>query len=187
MSDNFISLNGSHIKLTRHISIGHDELAITTSIGISVPDDLKQHARKTLGVAFRAVTGHDKVRESNVVLVVGAISCVTSLPAGREHDLETDTICAVGIEVRLIGHEVAIQGALRSLGIVEAVEANGALSQDFLGSLTQRSPERFCRIWLSWVTSSVGAAVSVASDHAEIGRESLDVVSIEKIVSRTLY
>lgn len=44
-------------------------------------------------------------------------------PAAREHQLETKTIGAVGIEVSLVWHEVSIERTFRGFGVVEAVEA----------------------------------------------------------------
>lgn len=104
---------------------------------MSVPDNLEQHAWKTIRIAGRAVSSHDEIGVGNVVLVVGAIGSIASLPARREHDLKTDTIFAVGIEVCLVRQEVAVQSTFGCLIVVKAVEADGTLSQNLLARLTQ--------------------------------------------------
>lgn len=94
---------------------------------------------------------------------------VDTIPARGEHELETDAIGAVGVNVVLGGQEVTVQRALSGLGVVEAVESEGTLLQVVLGGLAEGSPQGLGRVGVlvAGVTDSVVTALGVSGDHAE--------------------
>ncbi|CAF3585823.1 unnamed protein product [Fusarium graminearum] len=94
-----------------------------------------------------------------MVLVVFTVDCITTLPARREHELETNSILTVRIKVALVGHVVAVKSAFRSLIIVEAVEAKRTLSQITLRSLAKSLPLGLLRVWFAWVTEGVCSSI----------------------------
>lgn len=110
-----------------------------------------------------------------MALVVARIQ-VDAIPAGREHEFETQTVRTVRVNVILGRHEVTVQRTLGSLAVVEAVESEGALGQVVLAGLVESSPFRLSRvrILIAGVADSVVAAIAVSSNHAETGREGLD-------------
>jgi hypothetical protein len=107
-----------------------------------------------------------------------------AIPAAWEHQLQTDTINAVGIKISLVWHEVAIKGTLRSLSIVEAIETHRSLLKEGLGVVWGVVPERLfdVRDWVAEV-----AVVGIASNHVEVCREgrqaSIASVGVKKVVS----
>lgn len=133
-------------------------------------------------MALRAVTAHDHVRVSNVALVIFTVG-VLAIPARGEHDLNTETILAVAVEKLLLGQVVAVKGGLGGSGVVEAVEADGTLGKVLLVDLAQRSPVRFGWVGFLRVTGGERTPVGVASKHAEILGETLDLLTIKQIVT----
>ena len=101
-----------------------------------------------------------------------------AIPARREHELETDTILAVRIQVILVRKEVAVQGRFRLLGIVETVESNSLLLKSELGHLIA-GPLGLGRVW---DRPCEVAEERVSGYHPEVGRERLDVLSVQEIV-----
>lgn len=168
--------------LTRDVAVGENKATIATFECGSVPNGLVQKTGQTHVKAFRASSSHDKIRESNMVTVVVAVEGL-AVPAGGEHDLETNTVLTVGIKVGLLGHVVAVKSSLRILGIVQAVETKGALREGVLASLLHGGPSRLLGVWFARVSSSVGTSFSVARHHSETFRKSGDVVAVEQIVT----
>ncbi len=106
-------------------------------------------------------------------------------PAAREHQLETNTISAVGIEVSLVRHEVSIERTFRGLGVVEAVEAQSGLLKEGLGVVRRLVPQRLLNV-RDGIVREV-AVVGIASNHLETRREGrqggVTSVRIKKVVS----
>lgn len=117
-----------------------------------------------------------------MVLVVLAVSGSTTSPARREHDLESDTILAMLIKVGLVREIMAVKRALGGLGVVQAVEADCALSQILLFGLAEASPLRLVRVRLAWVTDSVRSSVIASRDHSESRGKGGNIISVEKVV-----
>lgn len=158
-----------------NITIGIDELARLSNEVLGSPDGLV-HETRDLGLeALGAVAVHNKIGVGQVVPVVIRIE-ILAVPARREHDFGANAVGAVGIEVVLVGHVVTVQGALRLLAVVEAVETGGTLSQVELRSLSKAGPFGLLGVGILDVGTSnrVVAAVSVSGNHAESGRERLD-------------
>jgi hypothetical protein len=168
--------------LTRDVTVGENKATIATLKCGSVPNGLVQKTGQTHVKTLRASSSHDKIRESNMVTVVVAVEGLTG-PAGGEHDLETNTVLAVGIKVGLLGHVVAVKSSLRILGIVQAVETKGTLGEGVLASLLHGGPSRLLGVWLTGVSSSVGTSFSVARHHSETFGESGDVFAVEQVVT----
>lgn len=126
-------------------------------------------------MSVRAVTSDDQVRVGNVALVVVGIK-VDTVPARRKHELGTNAIGAVGIDVVLSGQEVTVERAFCSLTVVKAIETDRTLSQIFLGGLAKTGPLRLGRVGLlvRVVADGVVASIAVTSNHAETRRESRD-------------
>lgn len=160
-----------------NVTVGEDELARLALECLGSPDGLV-HETRNLGLeALGAVAVHDKVGVSHVGPVVLRVE-VLAIPARREHDLGANTIGAVGIEVVLVGHVVAVQCALGSNAVVEAVEADGALSQVGLRSLSKLGPHGLLRVDILDVATGDGIVTTrvVSGNHAESGRKSLDAL-----------
>ena len=94
---------------------------------------------------------------------------VLASPAAREHQLETNTIGTVGIEVRLVWHEVSIERTFRGFGVVEAVEAQGGLLKEGLGVVRRLVPQRLLNV-RDGIVREV-AVVGIASNHLETRRK----------------
>lgn len=170
-------------ELTGRIAVSDDELAVAVGIRGSIPDDLVHETRNANGIVFGASSRHDQVREGDVALVIITVRLVASFPAGGEHDLESDAIRAVGVEISLVGQVMAIKSALWVFGVVQAIESKRTLGQGVLVGLAKRFPEGFLRVRLAWISSCVRSSVIRSRQHPEVGRESGDVVAIEKVVT----
>lgn len=110
------------------VAVGEDELAVDAGELGCVPDGLVEEAGEAGGEALGAGAVHHAVGVGDVVhLVLG--SDVLAVPARGEHELGADAVLAVGVEVGLVGHEVAVEGALGRDVVVEAVEADGLLRE----------------------------------------------------------
>ena len=118
-----------------------------------------------------------------MVFVVCAIDFITTFPARRKHELEANSVNAVGIKIVLLGEIVAIESTLRVLGVVQTIEPDGALSKIRLGSLTERCPGRLVGIGLSWVAKSIVATESITSNHLETSGESSHFIAVKQIVA----
>lgn len=125
-----------------------------------------------------------------MIPVIGRVE-ILAIPARRKHELYSDSVGAIGIEISLVREIVAVKGAFRVPAVVETVEADGALLKINLAGLAERDPERLFRISLLDIEPSNGVvtAETVSSDHAEAFRESLDpcarvVVVLEEEVVR---
>lgn len=81
---------------------------------------------------------------------------------------------------------MTVEGTLGSLLVVQAVEANSTLDEVGLLGLAHQRPTRLRRVGLARVTESVAAAIGVAGNHAETCGESLDIVSVEKVVAERI-
>lgn len=170
-------------ELTGRIAVSDDELAVAVGIRGSVPDDLVHETRNANGIVVGASSRHDQVREGDVALVISTVRLVASFPAGGEHDLESDTIRAVGVEISLVGQVMAIKSALWVFGVVQAIESKRTLGQGVLVGLAKRFPEGFLRVRLAWISGCVRSSVIRSRQHPEVSRESGDVVAIEKVVT----
>lgn len=149
---------------------------------IGSPNSLIEQTWKTLRETRRAVSSHDLTRVGNVrLLILGGT--ILSIPARREHELETDTISAVGIKVGLVWEEVAVERTLGGLGIVEAVESESGLTEEWLLCIFAE-PEGFLDIGDG--VSEV-ALVGVACDHLETsgegGKGCVAGIGVEEVVS----
>lgn len=118
----------------------------------------------------------------NVALLILA-GDVLSIPATGEHQLEADTVSAVGIEVGLVWEEVTVKGAFWGLGVIETVKSDGSLAEEGLLSVFA-GPEG-----LLDVRDGVGEVtlIGVACDHLEAsgegGEGSVACVGVEEVVS----
>lgn len=110
------------------VAVGEDELAVNAVELGRVPDGLVEEAGETDGEALGAGAVHHGAGVGDVVHLV-LRGDVLSVPARGEHELGADAVLAVGVEVGLVGHEVAVEGALGGLAVVEAVEADGLLRE----------------------------------------------------------
>jgi hypothetical protein len=173
-------------RLTKSISIGEDEATGTTLECVCVPDGLIEETWHTNIETTGAAAIHNKIRISYVVPVIGAVK-ISAVPARGEHQFETDSISAVGIEIRLVRKEVSVEGSFRVLAIVQAVESERSLGEIVLASLAEGAPKRFLRVRLGWITSRVSAALGVTSNHAESRGEGSDIISVEQIVAVRSY
>lgn len=171
------------MRLTSRVSVGQDKSARSVSEGIGVPDNLIHEAGQANGITIGAGSGHDQVRECNVILVVGAVERVTSLPTGRKHDLETEAILAVRIKVLFVGHVVAVESSLWFSCIVQAVETEGTLSEGVLISLTESLPRRLLRVRLARVTRRVGSSCVCTRQHSEVRRKGGHIVAVQEVVA----
>lgn len=168
---------------TVRVTIRHDKASRLVLECGHVPNGLVEQTRQAHGEIGRAVTVHDQVRVSHVAHVVFRVKA-DAIPARREHELEANSIGAVRINVVLGWQEVAVQRALCSLGVVQAVETKCALGQVGLGDLVQGAPERLVRVGLLVVASAdrIVAAIGVTGDHLEALGESLDVLAVQEVV-----
>lgn len=134
---------------------------------VGVPDDLVEERWYPLGEAWRTVAGHDLTWVGHMVLLILRHHLV-SIPARWEHQLETNTISAVCIEVGLIWEEVAVERALGGLLVVEAVETESGLTKEGLGVVRSSAPKGFLDIG-----NRVGevALVGITGDHLEASWE----------------
>lgn len=151
-------MRGIKLDLTSWVTVGHDEHAITVTEGIGAPDGLVQKTRETDGMRVRAVSVHDEIGVGDVVLVVAALDILT-VPARRKHDFQSQAISAVGIEILLVGHVVAVERALGVLVVVEAVEAQCSLAKAVLVCLAQSAPVGLFGIRHARVTGSESTAL----------------------------
>jgi ABC-type Fe2+-enterobactin transport system substrate-binding protein len=160
-------MKGGKRARTSRITIRQHKLTGLANKLISVPDSLVEQRRQADRESIGAITSHDLAWIRNVALLIGR-GWIDTIPAAREHQLKTDAIDAVSIQICLVRKEVAIQGALGGLAVVETVEANGRLLQECLGVIWSNIPEGFLDI-----RNRVGkvALVCVASDHLEAGRK----------------
>jgi hypothetical protein len=117
-----------------------------------------------------------------MALVVLGID-INTIPARREHELESNTIETIGIEVRLVGKEVAVERTLRGDGIIEAVKTKSSLTEEgLLGHVA-------CPVRLWEIRDGVTevALIGVTGDHLEALGESREggvvCVGVQKIVS----
>jgi len=106
--------------------VRQNELSINSGECISVPDSLEEQTRKLDGETLWASTIHDRVWEGNVRLVVRRVEIFT-IPAAGEHELETNAIEAISVQVIFVRHEVTVEGAFASDLVVETVETKGLL------------------------------------------------------------
>jgi hypothetical protein len=83
---------------------------------VGIPDSLIEEGNQALGVASRAITGHNLRRISDMRLMVRGTS--GPVPAAGEHQFKTDTIETIGIKIGLVGQEVTKERTLGSSGIV---------------------------------------------------------------------
>jgi hypothetical protein len=139
------------VSVTSWVTVREDELTIHAVELSGVPDSLVEEARETDGEVRGARAVHDGAGVCDVIhLVLG--SNVLAVPARGEHQLGADAVLAVGVEVGLVGHEMAVEGALGREAVVEAVEADGLLGEALLGGR-------------GGLASGEVALVGVAGDH----------------------
>lgn len=165
------------VAKSSRVTVGDDKLSLLILESIRVPDGLVEKGREPGLEARRAVTVHHERWIGHVRLVIGSVQ-IFAIPARREHELETDTILAVRIQVILVRKEVAVQGRFRLLGIVETVESNSLLLKSELGHLIA-GPLGLGRVW---DRPCEVAEERVSGYHPEVGRERLDVLSVQEIV-----
>lgn len=148
-----------------------------------VVEALEHETGKTDREIIRAVAVHDSVWVGDVVHVVGAVNDIATHPARGEHELESNTIRAVGVNVGLIGKEVTLKGGLARLVVVETVDANGHLLENALFDVAFCPPSRLLRIRLVAAPGSIKLAPRVvARNHAEAWLEWLDILTIQEVI-----
>jgi hypothetical protein len=168
---------GRERKRTGGVTVGPDELAVFAVKGVGVPDGLEEERGETDREILGAVAAVDHAGVRDVALVVIGVN-VLAVPARGEEELGADTLRAVGIEVTLVGHEVAVARALGLAGVVHAVEAERLLHESLLGHVIG-GPLRCRRVGDG--TGEVTHA-RVSGNHLEALGESLDVVSDKHVV-----
>jgi hypothetical protein len=174
---------------TSNITVGDDELAVLTNKGIGGPDGFVEKTGKLDVEAFRASAVHHEIGICDVTPVVRRVD-VLAIPAGREHDLESNAIGAIGVKIAFLGEVVAVQRSLGVSMVVQAIEAESSLLEIGLSGLSQRRPDRLLWVRLLEVEASDGvvAPQAVSRNHAKAGWERLDaglrvgVVLVEKII-----
>ena len=119
------------VPVARGVAVGEDELAVDAGERGRVPDGLVEEAGEADGEALGAGAVHHAAGVGDVVHLVRG-GDVLVVPARGEHQLGADAVLAVGVQVRLVGHEVAVEGALGRDVVVEAVEADGLLREALL-------------------------------------------------------
>lgn len=168
-------------ELTSRVTIGHDKHAVAALESSRSPNNLVHKTGKADGVGLRTVAVHYKIRIGDMALVIIALG-VLSIPALGEHDLEAETIFAVGIEIGLVGHEMSVESALGRRSVVETVEAKGSLLKTVLTGLAQKAPMGLLRVRQAGVSRSISASRRLSSNHAEIRGVRFDVLRIKEIV-----
>jgi hypothetical protein len=163
--------------LTSGIAVANNKVSVCILEGIRVPDGLEEQGNEAGLKTFRACTVLDQVGEGHVALVVLGIN-ILAVPARGEGNFKAKSIGTVGIQVRLVGHVVAVERGLGLLGVVQAVEAECTLSQIRLVGLAKGLPVGLGRVRLRRVAEGVVAAVCVSGNHAETVREGLDVLVV---------
>jgi hypothetical protein len=150
---------------------------------IGIPDGLIEERNETSLETLGAITSHDLAGVRNVALHILA-GLVDTIPATREHKLETDTIFAIGIEISLVWQEVTVQRTLGSLGVVEAVESKSGLAEESLGVVWSLVP---VGLWNIWYRVREVALVGVTSNHLkslwECGNIGLASIGVKEVVS----
>ena len=167
----------SVVSIAGGVTVRPDELTRLALESVGVPDSLVEEGWQACLVAFGTLATVDQIGVSDVGLVVVRLD-VFSIPARGEEDLGADAVGAVGIQVLLVGHEVAVARALRGTVVVEAVEAEGFLAEGFLGHVfgTPR------RCWRVGDRAGEVAQARVTGEDLEALREGLDVVAKKKVV-----
>ena len=118
-----------------------------------------------------------------MVHVVRTVEGIPTYPTRGEHELKTNSIGAVRVEIGLVGKIVAHEGGLSWLGIVEAVDANGQLFENILVDVAFRPPHGLFGI--GGVAVPRGGEVAplvVSSNHPKAWLEWLDIFAVEEIV-----
>ena len=111
---------------------------------------------------------------------------ILAVPAAGKHELEADTVEAVGVKVGLVWKEVAVEGSFGSGSVVETVEAEGLLGEGKLADLVATP----IALWRIGNRPGEVALTLVARDHLETFREGGDCsggiagIAVEKVVSR---
>jgi hypothetical protein len=141
-------------------------LAVYAKKLVRIPDSFEEERHQTLRVIWRAVTGHNLGRVSNVRFVVQRIK--GTIPATRKHQFKTDAVSAIGVKVSLVGQEVTIERAFRGLGVIKAVESQSGLAEEGLGVVRHHVPEGF---WDVWNRVCKIALIGITSNHCEISRK----------------
>lgn len=144
---------------TGSVAVGKNKSPVPIGESSSVPDHLIHETRQSDRVILRAGTCHNKIWESDMVLMIVAVHSITTFPARREHDLQTNTILTVCVQVFLVRHIMTVEGTLRGFLVVETVEAERTLSQVLLRGLAKSLPHRLLRVWLARITYTVGSSI----------------------------
>ena len=121
-----------------------------------------------------AVTFLDKIWELHVRLVVWRVE-VHTIPAGGEHDFKSNTVGAIGVDVRFWSQVVVLACTFISRGVLmQAIEAQGHLTKSQLVHFG-RTPlrlvsdiERLIHNERCLRRHSEIASTGIARDHAEV-------------------
>lgn len=160
------------------VTVRQEEHSIITGKVVGGPDCLEEEEGVVDIIALRAVALLDQAGVGNVRLVVRRVLLAGT--AAREGKLNTNPVLAVGVEVVLLWHFVTVERRFWVLGVVQAVEAEGALTQPVLvGGVIW--PAAQLRVW-EW--ASEVAEMVVSSNHLEALWERLDVLEVVKVVTR---
>jgi len=165
------------VTVSSWVTVGPSELTSLVLESIRVPDGLVEERRQTGLEALGALASVNQTWVSNMALVVRRLG-ILAVPARWEEDLSTNTVRAVGVQVCLVRHLMAVTGAFGSLAIVQAVEAKRLLSESELG-LVLGAPGR---CWSIWPWAGEVTKTRVTRKHLETLGESLKVVAQEQVV-----
>ena len=165
------------VTIASRVTMGHDEVTLVVLEGSGVPDSLEEKRNDAGLEALGTGSIHDERGVGDVGGVVVRVD-ILAVPARREHELETDTIGAVGVQVVLVGQEVTAERRFGLGLVVQAVEPEGLLLEGGLGTLFT-GPFRLGRI-----RDGPGEVPleGITGNHAEALGESLDI-TVQKVVT----
>jgi hypothetical protein len=166
------------------VTVGKDEVAREAFEHVGLIDDLVEHGRKTLVVTFGASTVSAVRGVGNMIHVVLGIKL--AIPARGKHDLSTNAIVAVLVDVGLVGHLVTFHGSFVADTVVHAVESKDGLQTRLLNHVGLGPCLARGRLQLVFPLAKVFALERVASDHSEAGRESHSVNAGVRILSEVV-
>ena len=169
------------VTIASRVTMGHDEVTLVVLEGSGVPDSLEEERNDTGLEALGAGSIHDKRGVGDVGGVVVGVD-ILAVPAGWEHQLETDTIRAVRVQIVLVGQEVTTERRFGLGLVVQTVEPKGLLFEGGLGTLCT-SPLRLGRI-----RDGPGEVPleGITGNHAEALGESLDIFTVQEVVTKIL-
>lgn len=167
------------VTIASRVTMGHDEVTLVVLEGSGVPNSFEEERNDAGLEAFGAGSVHDERGVGDVRGVVIGVD-ILAVPARWEHQLETDTIGAVGVQVVLVGQKVTAQRRFGLGLVVQAVEPKGLLLEGGLRTLFT-GPLR-----LGGIRDGPGEVPleGVTGNHAEALWESLDILTVQEVVTK---